>query len=235
MEVRLNFSTFIVVPFSNISAGSTQTNHMKFLLVDDHKVVREGLRNIILSAYPHAGIVEAGAAEELNNILNGENFDAVISDFSLPGRNGLDVIKQVHSENPKTPVLILSMHPEQQYALRVLKAGAAGYINKTSGAEELLVAISKVLSGRQYFTATMAEQLANEINSHHTASHEILSDREFTVFKMISEGRSLSSIAADLNLSLSTVSTHRTRILKKLHMSSNADLVKYAIEHELLS
>ena len=189
---------------------------MNFLLVDDHKVVREGLRNILLSAYPHAQITEAASAEELNKILVEQHFDVVISDFSLPGRNGLDVIKQVHSSNPKTPVLILSMHPEQQYALRVLKAGASGYVNKSSGAEDLLSAVSKVLSGRKYVTSSVAEQLANEINSNRTASHEILSDREFSVFKMIAEGRSLSAIAADLNLSLSTVSTHRTRILKKM-------------------
>ena len=208
---------------------------MNFLLVDDHKVVREGLRNILLTVYPTAQIVEAGSAEELNKILVDQHFDVVISDFSLPGRNGLDVIKQVHAANSKTPVLILSMHPEQQYALRVLKAGASGYINKSTGAEELLSAIAKVLSGRKYVTSTVAEQLANDINSNRTASHEILSDREFSVFKMIAEGRSLSAIAADLNLSLSTVSTHRTRILKKMDMKSNADLIKYAIEHEILS
>lgn len=208
---------------------------MNFLLVDDHKVVREGLRNILLSAYPHAQITEAASAEELNKILVEQQFDVVISDFSLPGRNGLDVIKQVHAANSKTPVLILSMHPEQQYALRVLKAGASGYINKSTGADELLSAVAKVLSGRKYVTSTVAEQLANDINSNRTASHEILSDREFSVFKMIAEGRSLSAIAADLNLSLSTVSTHRTRILKKMDMKSNADLIKYAIEHELLN
>ena len=208
---------------------------MNFLLVDDHKVVREGLRNILLTVYPTAQIVEAGSAEELNKILVDQHFDVVISDFSLPGRNGLDVIKQVHAANSKTPVLILSMHPEQQYALRVLKAGASGYINKSTGAEELLSAVAKVLSGRKYVTSTVAEQLANDINSNRTASHEILSDREFSVFKMIAEGRSLSAIAADLNLSLSTVSTHRTRILKKMDMKSNADLIKYAIEHEILS
>lgn len=208
---------------------------MNFLLVDDHKVVREGLRNILLTVYPTAQIVEAGSAEELNKILVDQHFDVVISDFSLPGRNGLDVIKQVHAANSKTPVLILSMHPEKQYALRILKAGASGYINKSTGADELLSAVAKVLSGRKYVTSTVAEQLANDINSNRTASHEILSDREFSVFKMITEGRSLSAIAADLNLSLSTVSTHRTRILKKMDMKSNADLIKYAIEHELLS
>lgn len=208
---------------------------MNFLLVDDHKVVREGLRNILLTVYPAAQIVEAASAEELNKILLDQHFDVVISDFSLPGRNGLDVIKQVHAANSKTPVLILSMHPEQQYALRVLKAGASGYINKATGSEELLSAVAKVLSGRKYVTPAVAEQLANDINSNRTASHEILSDREFSVFKMIAEGRSLSAIAADLNLSLSTVSTHRTRILKKMDMKSNADLIKYAIEHEILN
>ena len=208
---------------------------MNFLLVDDHKVVREGLRNILLTVYPASQIVEAASAEELNKILLDQHFDVVISDFSLPGRNGLDVIKQVHAANSKTPVLILSMHPEQQYALRVLKAGASGYINKATGSEELLSAVAKVLSGRKYVTPAVAEQLANDINSNRTASHEILSDREFSVFKMIAEGRSLSAIAADLNLSLSTVSTHRTRILKKMDMKSNADLIKYAIEHEILN
>lgn len=212
---------------------------MKFLLIDDHKIIREGLKQILLMHFPSSTFDEGSSAEEVAQLIATSEYDVVICDLSMPGRSGIDVVKQVRETNPKLPVLILSMHPEMHYAVRALKAGAWGYLNKSEGADKLVPAIERVLQGRKYIPPAIAEQLAESLNERGGDDaenmHENLSEREFDVFKLIASGRTISEIANQLSLSLSTVSTHRARILKKMNMRSNAELVKYALENNLVS
>lgn len=210
---------------------------MRFLLIDDHKIIIEGLKHILLIHFPSCVIDEGSSAEDAINKINTSQYDVVICDLTMPGRSGLDVVKQVHEMRPHLPVLILSMHPEEHYALRALKAGAWGYLNKSDGAEVLIPAIERVLQGRKYISAYLAEQLVSKLDKpQHDESqlHEVLSTREFDVFKLLAEGKSISDIAQQLLLSLSTVSTHRARILNKMNMKTNADLVKYAVQNNLI-
>src|SRR5215217_1370563 len=210
---------------------------MKFLLIDDHKIIREGLKQILLLHFPSAGFEEGSSAEDVISKINTSEYDVVICDLSMPGRSGLDVLKQMKELRPNLPVLILSMHPEEHYALRALKAGAWGYLNKSDGAEVLIPAIQRVMQGRKYISAQMAEQLADSINEKRPRTgelHEGLSAREFDVFKLLVEGKSISDISQQLSLSPSTVSTHRARILNKMNMKNNADLVKYALQNNLV-
>lgn len=210
---------------------------MRFLLIDDHKIIIEGLKHILLIHFPSCVIDEGSSAEDAINKINTSQYDVVICDLTMPGRSGLDVVKQVHEMRPHLPVLILSMHPEEHYALRALKAGAWGYLNKSDGAEVLIPAIERVLQGRKYISTYLAEQLVSKLDKpQHDESqlHEVLSTREFDVFKLLAEGKSISDIAQQLLLSLSTVSTHRARILNKMNMKTNADLVKYAVQNNLV-
>ncbi|MFL5811686.1 MAG: response regulator [Flavisolibacter sp.] len=210
---------------------------MKFLLIDDHKIIRDGLKQILLMHFPLSGIDEGSNAEDVMSKITSSDYDVVICDLSMPGRSGLDVVKQVKEVRPDLPVLILSMHPEEHYAMRALKAGAWGYLNKSDGAEVLIPAIQRVLQGRKYVSSYMAEQLADNLNGRPgriTLLHEALSSREFDVFKLIVEGKSISDISQQLSLSPSTVSTHRARILNKMYMKSNAELVKYALKNDLI-
>jgi two-component system, NarL family, invasion response regulator UvrY len=210
---------------------------MKFLLIDDHKIIIEGLKHILLIHFPSCTIDEGSSAEEITNKIASTQYDVVICDLTMPGRSGLDVVKQAHEIHPNMPILILSMHPEEHYAMRALKAGAWGYLNKSDGAEVLIPAIERVLKGRKYISTYLAEQLASKLDTpknEDSQLHEALSAREFDVFKLIAEGKSISDIAEQLLLSLSTVSTHRSRILNKMHMKSNADLVKYALQNNLI-
>jgi two-component system invasion response regulator UvrY len=214
-----------------------KTRGMKFLLIDDHKIIREGLKQIILLHFPFSSFEESSNAEDVVNMISVSEYDVVICDLSMPGRSGLDVMKHVKEIRPHLPILMLSMHPEEQYALRALKAGAWGYLNKSDGAEVLIPAIQWVLQGRKYISAYMAEQLAADLNKTTPAGyrlHDGLSPREFDVFKSIVEGRSSSEISQQLSLSLSTVSTHRARILSKMNMKSNAELVRYALQNNLV-
>jgi two-component system invasion response regulator UvrY len=185
--------------------------------------------------FPTARIVESSNAEDAMIKLIDAKFDVVICDLTMPGRSGLDVVKQIKQTNPKLPVLILSMHPEEEYAVRALRAGAAGYLNKASGSGDLLKAIQRVLQGRKYISPAIAEKLAEglDIDSGHE-THAILSDREFYVFKLIAEGKSISEIAKQLSLGITTVSTHRARILQKMEMRTNAELTRYALQHKLI-
>ena len=210
---------------------------MRFLLIDDHKIIREGLKQILLVHFPSSSFDEGSNAEDVMNKITTSEYDVVICDLSMPGRSGLDVVKQVKVIAPHLPILILSMHSEELYAFRALKAGAWGYLSKSDGAEVLIPAIQKVLQGRKYITAYQAEELANNLNSTRDEAsqpHEALSPREFDVFKLIVEGRSISDISQQLSLGMSTVSTHRARILNKMNMKSNAELVKYALQNHLL-
>jgi len=207
----------------------------RILIADDHTIVRKGLKQILNEEFPFALIEEVSDAEELMKRIIKEEWDLVISDLSMPGRSGLESLQQIKQYYPKLPVLILSVYPEEQYALRVLKAGASGYLNKDTAPDELVKAVNRVLSGKKYITASIAEKLASTLDQDsEKATHEFLSDREFEVMKFIAAGKSVSDIAEILSLSVTTVSTYRARIMTKMNMKTNADLTLYAIEKKLL-
>lgn len=208
---------------------------IRILIADDHSVVRRGLRQILTEGFPNVQIDEVGDADSMIKKFMDSEYDVVISDLSMPGRSGLEGLQQIKQINPKIPVLILSIYPEEQYALRLLKAGASGYLNKDLAPEELVNAVQRVLLGKRYITPTIAEKLASSLDSaSEKEPHEILSDREFSVLKMLATGKSVSEIAETLYLSVTTVSTYRARILTKMGLKTNADLTLYAIEHKLI-
>jgi two-component system, NarL family, invasion response regulator UvrY len=208
---------------------------IRILVADDHIVVRRGLRMILLEGFPGATIEEVGDAEDLVKQVIKETWDVVISDLSMPGRSGLDALQQIKQIKPTLPVLILSIHPEDQYAIRVLKAGASGYLSKDMAPDELVNAVQKVMMGKKYITAAVAEKLTSIFDDDkNKAPHELLSDREFSVLKMLASGKSVSEIAESLFLSVTTVSTYRARIISKMNLKNNAELTLYAIENKLL-
>ena len=208
---------------------------IKVLIADDHTLVRKGLKQILLDSKDIKQVDEAKDGKEALNKVNKKNYDLVILDISLPGRSGIDVLKQLKCSKPDMPVLMLSMHPEEQYAVRSLRAGAAGYMTKESAPAELIDAIKKVASGGKYITASLAEKLAGEIGPNSDKLlHEILSDREYQVMCMIASGKTVKEIAGALHLSVKTISTHRARILRKMRMDNNAQLTHYAIKHGLV-
>ena len=208
---------------------------LRILIADDHTVVRKGLKQILLEEFRSADIVDVSDAEELLKKVLKENWDVVISDISMPGRSGLEILQQIKQHYPKLPVLILSVHPEDQYALRVLKAGASGYLNKDSAPDELVKAVHQVLLGKKYITTSIAERLATMLDEGmEKLPHENLSDREFEVLKMLAAGQPVSEIAGRLSLSATTVSTYRARIMTKMNCKSNADLTLYAISNKLI-
>ena len=208
---------------------------LRILIADDHSVVRKGLKQILLDEFPAAMIAEVADAEELIKKVMSAKWDVVVSDLSMPGRSGLDALKQIKLSFPHLPVLILSIHPEEQYALRALKAGASGYLSKDTAPDELVKAVQKVLLGKKYISQGIAEKLANTFSSDEALhSHERLSDREFDVMKLLANGKSVSEIAEILSLSLTTVSTYRARVMVKMDLKSNSDLTKYAMENKLI-
>lgn len=208
---------------------------IQILIADDHAIVRKGMKQLILEEYPSAIVCEVNNVEDLIHEVLKAEWDVVICDITMPGRSGLDALHQIKEINPKIPVLIMSMHPEDQYALRVLKAGAAGYLNKDSVHEELIKAIQTTRLGRKYITPTIAEKLAGALNTPTDKQmHENLSDREFDVLKMLATGKFISEIAAKLSLSPTTVSTYRARILEKMGMKNNAELTRYSLENNLI-
>jgi two-component system invasion response regulator UvrY len=208
---------------------------IKTIIADDHTIVREGLKQILNETNDVSVSGEAKNGMELLEELRRQKFDVVVLDISMPGINGLDALKQIKIINPNLPVLVLSMHPEEQYAIRVLKAGASGYLTKESASEELLNAIRRIASGRKYVSPSLAEKLAVELDvDREKPLHETLSDREYQVLCMIASGRTVKEIAGELSLSVKTVSTYRSRILDKMHMANNAQLTYYAIENDLV-
>jgi DNA-binding NarL/FixJ family response regulator len=210
---------------------------MKVLIVDDHAIVRRGLQQILLDEYDDIEFGEATNAGEALQQIYRQSWDVIILDISMPGgRSGLDVLKEIKKDRPGSRVLVLSMHPEDQLATRVLKAGASGYMTKESAPDELVTAINKVLEGGSYVSPSLAELLAREIQrgTGDEALHKRLSDREYEVMIMIASGKTVSEIAEDLSLSVKTISTYRTRVLEKIHMKSNAELARYAIRHGLV-
>jgi DNA-binding NarL/FixJ family response regulator len=203
---------------------------IRILIADDHAIVRKGLKHLLLEEYPTAVVEEVTDAESLIFKSVNNHWDVVICDLSMPGRSGLDALSQIKQASPKLPVLIISMHPEDQYALRVLKAGASGYLGKDTVHNDLIKAVQTVLLGKKFITPSVAQKLANALNSDNDKSlHEKLSDREFEVFRLLAAGMQVSEIATKLSLSVTTVSTYRSRVLEKLGMRSNADLTRYAL------
>ena len=208
---------------------------IRALIADDHAVVRQGLIQI-LGNIPEITVAgEAINGQEVLDKVRAESWDVVILDISMPDCSGLDILKQLKSERPKLPVLVLSMHSEDQYAVRALKAGASGYLTKDSAPDELVKAIRKVVSGGRYVGSCLAERLAFEIGADSSKlPHETLSDREFQVLRLIASGKSVTEIAAELYLSSKTVSTYRVRLLKKMNLKTNAELMHYAMQNRLV-
>jgi two-component system invasion response regulator UvrY len=208
---------------------------MKILIADDHPVVRQGVKQI-LGEEPDVGMFgEAQNSEAVLELVRKQDWDIVILDISMPDKDGLDVLKELKRERPKLHILIFSIHPENQYAIRALKAGAAGYVNKGSAPEELVRAIRKVLKGGKYVSPFLAEKLAFNLEVDTSKPpHETLSDREYQVMCMIASGKTVKEIAKEQSLSLKTISTYRARILIKMRMKSNAELIRYAIQNLLI-
>lgn len=208
---------------------------MHILIADDHAVVRRGLKDILAEALPNLSFSEAGTGDEVLRLLLGNTFNLLVLDINMPGRSGLDVLRDVKHDYPRLPVIILSMHPEDQYALRCLRAGAAAYINKDSAPDELAIATNKILSGGRYISPRMAEKLVSQFDEPaDKLPHELLSDREHEVMRMIASGVSLTEIGDRLHVSVKTVSTYRARIMEKMKMSSNAEMTRYAMVHQLI-
>lgn len=208
---------------------------IRVLIADDHAIVRKGLKQLLLEEFPSAKVEEVGDAEKLIQRTIQDEWDIVICDLSMPGRSGLDALRQIKQLNPSLPVLIMSVHPEDQYALRVLKAGASAYLGKDTVHNELIKAIHMARLGKKYITPSIAEKLADAFeNDLGKESHQLLSDREFDVFKLLASGKSTSDIATQLSLSITTVSTYRARILEKMTMHSNAEMTRYALEKGLI-
>jgi two-component system invasion response regulator UvrY len=208
---------------------------MKILIADDHTIFREGLKHI-LTEYPDMIVADEArnGREVLDKIWNND-YDMVLLDISMPGMTGLEALKQLKNDRPKLPVLVLSMHPEEQYAVRALRAGASGYLTKESAPDELMTAIRKISQGRKYITSSLAERLALEMEADSEKPlHDVLSDREYQVLRMIADGKTAKHIAEELSLSIKTVSTYRARIMEKMKMTTNAELMHYAIKHHLL-
>jgi DNA-binding NarL/FixJ family response regulator len=208
---------------------------MHILIADDHAVVRRGLREILADALPDANFSEVGNGDEVMSHLGKSPTSLLVLDISMPGRSGMDVLRDVKHAYPRMPVIILSCQPEDQYAVRCLRAGAAAYINKESASEELAKATMKILSGGRYVSASLAEKLvANLDESVNKPPHELLSDREYEVMRMIAAGVPLTEIGEKLHVSVKTISSYRARIMEKMQMKSNADLTRYAMTHSMI-
>jgi len=208
---------------------------IKILIADDHAVVREGLKQIISETPDMRVTDEADNGQEVLNKVSEHHYDVVLLDITMPGRSGLDILKQLKSKKPKLPVLMLSVHPEEQYAVRTLKAGASGYLTKGSATDELIAAIRKISIGKKYVSSSLAEKLAFDLDlDYEKPRHEILSDREYQVMSMIASGKTVKEIADELSLSVQTISTYRSRILEKMKLKNNAEIIYYAVKQGLV-
>lgn len=208
---------------------------IKILIADDHAIVRRGLKQILTETADMVVAGEAHNGQELLEKMRSDQWDVVVLDISMPGRGGLDILKQLKCERPKLPVLMLTIHPEDQYAVRVLRAGASGYLTKESAPDHLVEAIRKVARGGKYISPHLAERLAFNLESiSERPLHEALSDREFQVLRLIASGKTVKEIGEELSLSVKTISTYRTRILEKMKMKNNAEMTHYAIQQKLV-
>lgn len=209
---------------------------IRLLIGDDHAVVRKGMKQILAETKDIVVADEAGNGREVLEKVRKIDFDMVLLDISMPGRDGLEILKELKSLKPKLPVLMLSMYPEEQYAVRSLRSGASGYLTKDSAPDELISAIRKVSSGGKYVSASLAEKLAHKLGADvEKPLHEALSDREYQVMCMIASGKAVKEIGEELSLSVKTVSTYRSRILDKMRLKGNAELTRYAIDNKLVS
>jgi two-component system invasion response regulator UvrY len=207
---------------------------MKFLIADDHALVRKGLIQLLREEFTMAEVKEVANGNAVLEEARGQLWDAILLDISMPGRNGIEILKQLRTSGIKTPILIISMYSEEHYAIRSLKAGASGFLNKESANEELLAAVHKILSGRKYISPSIADKLAETLGeTEEIPAHDLLSDREMQVLQFIASGKTVSEIAEEISLSVNTISTYRTRILEKLSLNNNAELIRYAMDHRL--
>lgn len=207
---------------------------LRILITDDHSIVRKGIRQILQEGFPDACIDEADNAESMIRALLDSAYDVTITDLSMPGRSALDVLPQIREMRPHMPVLIISIHPEDHYAVRVLKAGAMGYLSKDLAPDELVSAVRQVLKGKKYITPAVAEKLANIVSGKEGPNlYQNLSDREFSVLTQLASGRSLTDIADSMHLSINTISTYRARILSKLNLKNNSEITRYCLENNL--
>jgi two-component system, NarL family, invasion response regulator UvrY len=205
----------------------------RIILADDHSFIRMGLVQILKDEFPTVEIKEVGDAEELIKEVIQHDWDLVISDLDMPGRSGLEALEQIKKIKPSLPVIILSIYTEDLYAVRVIRAGASGYLNKNAAPAELINAIKRISQGRKYITSEIAEKLL--IQQDDKKLHETLSNREFEIFKLLAFGKTVTQIAESLSLALTTVSTHRSRIMEKLNLTTNSELTRYAIAHNIIS
>jgi len=205
----------------------------RILLVDDHAVVRRGVRAILEDQVPPYAVAEASSGDEALTTLV-QPFDAVVLDLSMPGRSGIDLLAEIKHRHPKLPVLIMSLHGKEQFAVRALRAGASGYLTKAAAPEQLTAAIQRIVRGGRYISESLAERLAADAGGATAAPHERLSDREFDVMRGIASGSAVGEIASTMHLSVKTVSTYRARLLDKMGMTTNAELTRYALEHGLV-
>ena len=209
---------------------------LRVLIADDHDVVRKGLILILEKSFPGIDVEEAADGRKALALMEKGSYALVLLDISMPGRSGLEVLKEVKRLHPGVPVLILSMHPEEEYAVRAFRAGASGYLTKDSAADELVQAVRTVLAGRRYLSASLTEMLARELESNGVGPrHNALSDRELQVMRMLASGKTVTEIADELSLSVKTISTYRSRILEKLQVRNNAELARYAFENRLVN
>jgi two-component system, NarL family, invasion response regulator UvrY len=207
----------------------------RFLIVDDHEVVRRGLKQVLADGFPGAQVGEAARAEEAQALLGAQEWDLLLLDVNIPGRNGLELLQDVRRLWPRLPVLVVSAYPEEEFAVRSIRLGAAGYVTKGSASDELVSAARKVLEGGRYVTATLAEKLAAALGSDvQQEPHEALSPRELQVVRLVASGRTLREIATELGLSEKTIGTYRARISEKLGLSTNVELTRYAMQHKLV-
>ena len=219
----------------SMQSEAGEARPMRLLLVDDHKVLRRGLRGVVEEDFPGTEIGEAADSQTALELIYGETWDLVLLDINIPGRNGFDVLQEIKHHSPATPVLVVSASPEEDFAVRALKLQAAGYLTKSRVADELKLAIKKALSGGRYVTASLAEKLAASLGDDvKGARHESLSNREFQVLRLVALGRSLKEISAELSLSEKTVGTYRRRIAEKMGLSTNVELARYAIQAGLV-
>ncbi len=208
---------------------------IKVLLADDHTIVRAGLKELLSETGDITVSGEANDGAEALARIRESDYDVAVLDMSMPGRSGIELIRQVKRERPRLSILVLSMHSEEQYAVRALKAGASGYLTKESAADQLVAAIRRIAAGGAFVTPETAQRLALDVSTAGAAApHTLLSDREFQVLRLIADGKSVSEIAKQLTLSVKTISTHKTRIMRKMRLANQAELIRYAIEHELL-
>lgn len=214
---------------------SEMSEKIRVLIADDHAIVRQGFKQIFSETEDLVVAGEADDGAEALQLARQKEWDVFLLDVTMPNRNGIDTLKQLKKEFPRLPVLILSMHPEEQYAVRAIKAGASGYLTKQSAPEQLVTAIRQVARGKKYVSPAVAEQLVNAISTDSEKPlHEVLTDREFQVFKLIASGKPLTAIADELNLAVATISTFRTRIVEKTGLRSNAEMIRYGLEQGLV-